>query len=305
MSLSIDKSLSLEIFLLEKNLQGLADVKLGKEAAKEISKSLKNDGRFKLIFVVTLEAGRIRPEDVTTINLVLDAINHPVEYGVIVNKVNRKFVQKISNSEGLFHAIFAGFNSGERKTDKFYYMSRDEELEDNDNKLSVLPQDLRDFIYNTVPESLILKEDVREVNFNEFEKMKRQFATEIERIRVDSQKREEAFKQTIAALEKEREEQERNIKEEYETAMMKLFYESEQHKEEMQNKLKEFEREMVLSEESRKQKLEQEKREYEAKMKQIQQDNAERQQELLRQVLDLQNRRRGFSFNEGGGCTIL
>ena len=48
---------------------GLADCKLRQRAASEISKALKSgDDDYKLVFVMTLEAGRVRPSDKDTMN---------------------------------------------------------------------------------------------------------------------------------------------------------------------------------------------------------------------------------------------
>ncbi len=55
---------------------GLTDIKRRKEAAEEIAKALRQaaeDDRFKLVFCITLEAGRVRPADFSTISLVRTA----------------------------------------------------------------------------------------------------------------------------------------------------------------------------------------------------------------------------------------
>ena len=46
---------------------GLADVQLRKAAAKAITEALKKNGIYKIFFVITLEAGRVRPVDLATI----------------------------------------------------------------------------------------------------------------------------------------------------------------------------------------------------------------------------------------------
>lgn len=51
---------------------GLADIKLRKAAAQAITKALKKNGTYQIFFVVTLEAGRVRAQDLTTIRLVLE-----------------------------------------------------------------------------------------------------------------------------------------------------------------------------------------------------------------------------------------
>ena len=67
---------------------GLADYKMRKEAAKEIVKALKQDGTYQVFFVISLEAGRIRPEDIVTIKLVLESTSDIQYYNLIINKLS-------------------------------------------------------------------------------------------------------------------------------------------------------------------------------------------------------------------------
>ena len=67
---------------------GLADIKLREKAAKAITEALKKDGRYQIFFVITLEAGRIRPEDMTTIKLVLESASDITHYSIIINKLS-------------------------------------------------------------------------------------------------------------------------------------------------------------------------------------------------------------------------
>ena len=72
---------------------GLDDVRTRKKAAEEISQALKLGGDIQLIFVMTLEAGRIRGVDMATMTQILDAIE---EVGVSVNYKFTILVNKVS-----------------------------------------------------------------------------------------------------------------------------------------------------------------------------------------------------------------
>ena len=65
---------------------GLADIKMRKVAADAITEALCQNGSFQIFFVVTLSAGRLRAEDLTTIWLVL--LNAPdiTFFNIIINK---------------------------------------------------------------------------------------------------------------------------------------------------------------------------------------------------------------------------
>ena len=67
---------------------GLADISMQKEAAMAITEGLKKDGVYQIFFVVTLEAGRIRPSDLATIKLILASAKDIKSCNIIINKVS-------------------------------------------------------------------------------------------------------------------------------------------------------------------------------------------------------------------------
>eukprot|EP01132_Coremiostelium_polycephalum_P001033 gene1033-1311_t len=76
---------------------GLYDVNVAmrEQAAKEIEKALKHNNNYKIVFVATLESGRIKPVDLVMVNTICDAIRTDFEYGIIFNQVATKVKQKI------------------------------------------------------------------------------------------------------------------------------------------------------------------------------------------------------------------
>ena len=75
---------------------GLADEKQRKKAAKEIEKALKQDGDYRIFFVLTLESGRVRPQDKATMELVLQAAPEIGQnYGTIFNKISKRALAKV------------------------------------------------------------------------------------------------------------------------------------------------------------------------------------------------------------------
>ena len=67
---------------------GLAYVKIREKAAKEITKVLKLGGIYEIFFVFTLESGRVLPEDVATIKLVLECSPDIKRFSLIINKLS-------------------------------------------------------------------------------------------------------------------------------------------------------------------------------------------------------------------------
>eukprot|EP01106_Pelomyxa_sp_JSP_P010964 TRINITY_DN2889_c0_g1_i1.p1 TRINITY_DN2889_c0_g1~~TRINITY_DN2889_c0_g1_i1.p1 ORF type:complete len:380 (+),score=75.82 TRINITY_DN2889_c0_g1_i1:155-1141(+) len=76
---------------------GLSDIQLRQKAATEISTALNKGGSFKVFFVMTLEAGRVRPDDKTTMSLVHQAA--PMigsKYSIVINKVSEGIQAKLT-----------------------------------------------------------------------------------------------------------------------------------------------------------------------------------------------------------------
>lgn len=106
---------------------GLADTELAPLAAGAITEAFKLGGRFKVFFVFTLEAGRVRPEDKSTMELILKAVPEiGSTYGLILNKVSPKAVSNIQEKQetdkilaalfaGVQPTVFVNFNLKDRK----------------------------------------------------------------------------------------------------------------------------------------------------------------------------------------------
>ena len=76
---------------------GLADINMRKGVAKAITKGLKKNGNYQIFFVVTLEAGRLRPADLTTIKLILENAKDITSYSLIINKLSRNVYDDLQN----------------------------------------------------------------------------------------------------------------------------------------------------------------------------------------------------------------
>jgi len=253
---------------------GLSDIKAKEEAAQEITKAITQNGIYKIIFVVTIEAGRVRPDDVATINLVLNSIKHKVHYAVIVNKVSYALATRLDENEEESKAVFGGFNSGNNKTEHFYYFLRDPNLEDIDDQVPKLPQDLIQFIYESIPSNVILKKNVSIIKLDPFEEMKNEFTRQIEELKKNATAREEFFKKTIAQLEKDREEirkqqqeQFKFFEEEHKKLQNRIENERKQHQQLMEQKQKEFEEKILKAQLDQKQQLQQQQKQFQEQMK--------------------------------------
>ena len=67
-------------------------------AASAITEALRLRGNYQIFFVVTLSAGRLRPEDLTTIYLVLWNAPDINEFSIIINKLSQKEYDGLQNN---------------------------------------------------------------------------------------------------------------------------------------------------------------------------------------------------------------
>ena len=108
---------------------GLADPDKRVPAGKEIEEALKNNSNYKIVFIATLESGRIRPADIDTIETVCEAIQVPFEYGLIFNKVTAGVMEEI-NQKGL-DSYLTSFSKRPYST---VVLRMDDEIEDVNNR---------------------------------------------------------------------------------------------------------------------------------------------------------------------------
>merc|ERR1712166_302487 len=145
---------------------GLADLSLRQQAAEAIDEALRSGGNFSIVFVITHEEGRIRPDDLTTMKLVFDAVNAEDEqvgvndYAVLVNKNKTKWMRtKLDKPKwiGNLHASMTAKNIP--RTDNVYFAPFKDELECEDDACVALDPDTRAFM-DTLPVVPIVSERV-------------------------------------------------------------------------------------------------------------------------------------------------
>lgn len=115
---------------------GLADTQKRDDAARAITTALRTtSGRVKLFFVVTLEAGRVRPADVSTMTSVLTAINDEhCHFGLIVNKLSSVAKSRITNTSAA-DDIVAAFAFRGRPPSGCLWLGLDATVSDADNAI--------------------------------------------------------------------------------------------------------------------------------------------------------------------------
>ena len=189
---------------------GLSDIKLRKEAGQAISSLLKQGGLCKILFVVTLEGGRIRPVDITTIQLIHDAapeINN--NFAIIVNKCSKRMLEKLSKEENwkeLATSLFHGLND-EFIHDAIHLLAENEDLKDADDEF-VQPntfQGFVEFMFIKAPLIDLNPNKVKDVKTDEFEAMHEKFEDALSKLEADLDLKNAEIQKMTLRFEEERE----------------------------------------------------------------------------------------------------
>ena len=171
---------------------GLNDPWIRHEAAGNITQGLKKGGCFKVFFVVKLESGRVRPEDTTTMKLVLESA--PIkenEYSIIINKVGKKEQKKIKeNWAHLMDTLLLGMPI---KTNSTHVIPSLDELADEDNATMTNPQIKPDFksFWRSAPTVWMDERKVMDIMIQDYEKTIQVLTENLTRVERRAQNAEE------------------------------------------------------------------------------------------------------------------
>lgn len=179
---------------------GLDDVKLREQAAAEIYKLMREVSSLKLAFVITLEAGRLRPADIETMNVILKSLNNPDihdKFGIIINKLSAGVVRKLGDdgAERLFTSMNLGF-----ATTKIIGVPLDRELADEDNAVAEPNPELMKFMRELPP---IMVHEAIPLEINNYSEEVAQLRLQLDRIQT-------MHKEELALLRRELQEAKRH-----------------------------------------------------------------------------------------------
>ena len=142
---------------------GLSDEDIRKKAVEELKVIIEKGGLFRIFFVVTLEAGLLRPVDKTLCQSILETVEEiGSSYSVIVNKVDQSFYEKMQNKEDCA-AQQKIFNVDLPGTDKFYYCAHDPALVNASDKLPSLSDEFFKFINQESALMVSMKKEIDDV----------------------------------------------------------------------------------------------------------------------------------------------
>jgi len=173
-------------------------------------------GNYKVFFVVTLRRGRIVMEDKVTIQKILAAANID-RYGIIVNQVTpSEWAKNVENEETKKELEMNMLSHMDPVTQHIFFQPSLTELAGKENKYLDMPK-LKEFIFDDTPSTVIKKDDVKEIDIEDFDKASRDFQELSQELENNQAKRAEQMK----ALKKKHEEEKAKLLKDLEEAKSK------------------------------------------------------------------------------------
>ena len=253
---------------------GLDDIEMRKKAAEAITHALKQDGSYRVMFVLTLEAGRIKPNDITTMNLVLDSAPEITNYGVVFNKIPEDELKMIprEGKQALLTQVSARTTKGESKPLPIpLFVAENKNLKSKTNATTTIPG-LEDFVL-CLPPLVIHSGKVKEISTESFDEMREKLEEQLSH-----------YKRNQEALE----EQMKNDKEDFKRQYKKMEEENQRRhqleKEKNEELQRQYKKEMEEMENQNKQDSE-EMKALKIKMEEQQKD-MERKEERNRKIME-------------------
>jgi len=173
---------------------GLSDIKLREKAAIEIKDALSSGGLFKIFFVITLEEGRIRPDDKTTMKLVLDSAPQiGSRYSIIINKLQEEILEILAD-DGEKAAFLTLLNEELPPTSAVFFNRYETTLSGKKNVIPQLSEGFFDFI-TSAPLIIIDPEQVASIRADQFEEIKRFLSEQIQKLQSENAEMRKAFEE--------------------------------------------------------------------------------------------------------------
>ena len=181
---------------------GLSDTKIRTQATQEIEKALKMNGKYRIFFVLALSAGRVRPDDINTVNSVMESIAAQNKvFNIIINNVSPKEIREIFNDPIQKKLLFEQINSGKNKTDRFYYIERCEDVENGTTEFIIVNDKLDQFMYRESSSFFLESKNVAEIK--DLEKLKEDLKIKLAQEQAEAQERLKAQRKKEKSLQAE------------------------------------------------------------------------------------------------------
>ena len=134
-----------------------------------------------MFFIVTLEQGRLRPDDVTLLKMILESAPELTKYYLIINQVSRAVKKKLLNDTAIFNMLFKSGISEVNLPFDTYILDRIDEIDGESDQFIEKAEELIRFVRGAKGVE-IHSELVTEISTDTFEEIREQMETKIKEI---------------------------------------------------------------------------------------------------------------------------
>lgn len=184
------------------DIPGLFDIEKRKKAAESITKALKQEGIYKVFFVVTLEQGRLRPDDITLLKLVMESARELTRYHLIINQVGKALKKKLTGDQSIFNLLLRGGIMRDNLPKETLVIERLDEIDGEPNTYIKDARELKGFVCNAHGVQ-IHSDKVEDINIENFEEIRQ----DMEKKMIELIKKNFDFEEEIKRITTEREEE--------------------------------------------------------------------------------------------------
>ena len=197
---------------------GLDDVDTRADAAKEIETALKQDGKYRIFFAVKSNGLRINPADLTTMEIILDAINLTnIEYNILVTQFTERDNTKFESNPYASASYCSRLQPGKYLNKKIRFLDMNVDVLQGKSELLNMDDFLKFTKLNSA--SIYLpKNSIGTVNGQSWDEKLKDIKTKLKTAQNNIDKEKEKLKDALDKLE----ELKKEIKEEKETDWAKI-----------------------------------------------------------------------------------
>ena len=130
---------------------GLNDISKRQQAADAITTALKHSGQYKVFFVATLEQGRLKPDDITLLQLILNSAPDLTSYGFVFNQVIPNVKRQLGEEKDVLDVLLKGGVPKDRLPTSTIVLSRVDEIDGEHDRYIQDAQDFLQFVKDSRP----------------------------------------------------------------------------------------------------------------------------------------------------------
>ena len=166
---------------------GLDDDEIREQAGKEIESALRRGGDYRIFFVITLEGGRIRAAQKTTMGIVLKACRDvpAFQYSVILNKVSAGSMKMYQDSNKELELRTLLFKDLNPPTSSIFFLPEKPEMADENNVMADFGARFREFVQKA-PRVAVKPDKVREIDVRKMDELRAEFERTLKQMQLEA-----------------------------------------------------------------------------------------------------------------------